>query len=135
MSHFPAPDEFPDHPGFTEKYNEMNRNERKAEMKRQRHEVLYGNDSIFWSMFNDAGERIVSQEWFVKMPSDRLTSILVQAQNNMFRILSERRKQDAGTPRYEELSRQLAAQNDKINFLQECLNQSNIPREEPAHGE
>jgi hypothetical protein len=128
-------DEFPDYPGFADKYNEMNRSERKAEMRRQRHEVLYGNDSIFWTMFNDAGERVVTQEWFIKMPSDRITGILVQAQNNLNRIAAERRKHDKGTPRHRELDAQWHVQDAKINFLQDCLNGYIAPAPTPEKNE
>ena len=112
---------YPDHPGWDEKINEMDRAERKAEMQIKRHESSYGNDSIFWSMFNDSGERVINQEWFIKMPSDRLTAILVQAQNNLNRIAAERRKHDRESIRYKELTKQWHIQDEKCNFLQACL--------------
>jgi hypothetical protein len=117
-----AAEDFPDYPGFAEKYNEMNRSDRKAEMKRNRHELLYGNDSAMWHTIDENGNRVSDKEWYIRMPSDSLTSKLVQAQNNRLAIISERRKCEKDSQRYMELTGRIAIYDEKINVLQEQLN-------------
>ena len=114
------PEDFPDHPGFAEAYNEMNRADRKKARKREKHEIPYTKEAL-QSIVDHNGKATEGADWFVKMPNDKLTGILVQAQHRLFAILAERRLHQKNTERYQELTEQIIEQNEKINFLQLVL--------------
>lgn len=112
-------DEVPD--DFMAVYKEMIRADLKKQRAIERIEKPYGNDAPIWQQVDTKGNLVSQEDWFIKLPSDQLTMLVYQAQNQLFKTIAQMKKEEKGSEVYRTLKAKLELQNKRIDYLQNLL--------------